>query len=105
MTISVKELMGGKAVRGLGNPLSGMQPPEPPNFTKAHLAQFERDGWLRKTFFYRHDCMMNLAAVTEQLTDGKMLVNKELLEARKQYLLDEINVCHRMLTLFSKELN
>lgn len=112
-SISIRDLVG--SVRGRGNPITGIAtsdfireqsvPPIPPNFTKAHLEQFEKEGWLKKTFMYRHDCMVNLASVTEQLRDGKMLSNKALLEARKQYLLDEINVCHRMLSMFTQEMN
>ena len=111
-TLTINDLYG--AIRGLGNPITGVStsdfmreatnPPAPPSSGEQAVC-FGADGWLQKTIVYRHNCMVNLGAVNKQLTDGKLLTNRALILARKAFLCREINVCHRMLSTFSKDID
>lgn len=113
MTISITNCYS--AIRGLGSPLrpdptvAGYliddEPPFPPADDSIAVSLPAQEGWFNKTIQYRHSCLMNIANINKQLTDGKKLDNRGLLEHRKEFLMSEVNVCHRMLTLFSKELN
>lgn len=97
MTITLSDLIG--SVRGIGHP---GQPNRPSSNFQVDM---ERDGWLHKTIEYRHSCMTNVAEINKQLEDKRFLTNRPGLERRKAFLLAEINVCHKMLTLFSNEMN
>lgn len=101
-TLTITDLYG--AVRGRGNPLA-VTPPGDSDDEGILVSFSSREGWYEKTIKYRHDCMMNLAELNKQLQDPRPLSNRKLLEDRKAFLLSEINVCHRMLCMFTKEMN
>lgn len=107
MTISITNCYN--AIRGRGNPITGVATSDflrdPDDGADIAVSAPSQEGWLNKTIQYRHACMMNIAVLNEQLIDKKFVSNRTMLERRKEFLMSEVNVCHRMLSMFNLEMN
>jgi len=107
-SLTARDLIG--AIRGLGHPTSDFineanQPPKPPASAAKYLAG-PNDGILAHVIRYRDQCADNIKVLmnTKPLANERSYIT-DARQDRLAYLRSELNTCHRMLTMFSNEMN